>query len=834
MTNQPQGDDKSDRTIGAHTISEMPEPDGAVAQSRKHATTLIPSHQRFRVKRRQGEGGQGLVWIADDIELNREVAIKELRSLSPSVEEMERFKFEARITGYLNHPGVPPVHAMGVFEDGRHFYAMRLIEGKTLKQAIREFHQKFPYCADDQERTRELRKLLAALVNVCHTMRYAHSRQILHRDLKPSNIMLGDYGETLVLDWGLAKFGKLSPPYSAVYANSQHRNSGSAEDSDSSGARGTPYFMSPEQANGEWDEVNSRSDVYSLGATLYQLLSGKLPFVGATQAEVIESVKRGVQRSPREIDPRVPPELNAVCMKAMSLNREDRYASPGELASEIECWLSDEPLSSYREPGLMRLRRWLNQHQSAVAALAAVVTTGAVAVAIGFFLLAIQGRKLDKANRLASETLQQAEKIKDDARLQVVRILAVANNKRLSHYPGSELARIELLESVIAQLEQWCLEDPSDQVSRTELIGVLVRRSSLYRSVSAPGNARRDLESALRIISQLFESNQPELHSRLVLARLFCMRELGILLDQEYGPSVALAYLQPVKELVCKIYYAQPAHQEVRLAYASIQLQVADELKQLGRLAEAVDCLDKASSELDSLKYASLGELNVWLYNGPEVISILANEALLLQGEIACLFDDAKLASSYSKCVHRNGTIAFSMETASVQLLQMQARLVAIDAFIAGSLGDPWHDLNVLRSAAMTTASLASRVPDDRLLRHISAEMSLSLAEQEFRFGSLSKAESAVAFALDGFAAVDAEGKHESLRKDTWHLARAHRLQAEIAIEVGDIQKAQTHAFAARATLYDLPFGSSLHDDLYCEAMLIEQVIRIAQLVNQR
>jgi serine/threonine protein kinase len=233
------------------------------------AGTPIPAGARFRILRLHAKGGLGLVSVAHDDELNREVALKEIQECHADDQDSRaRFLVEAEITGRLEHPGIVPVYALGHYADGRPFYAMRLIKGESLKDVIERFHKATAHGRDPGEQTLELRQLLGRFIGVCQTIQYAHDRGILHRDLKPSNIMLGKYGETLVVDWGSAKaLGKKE--IASAEATLKPASGGDGSKTLPGSAIGTPAFMSPEQAAGRLDQLGSASDVYSLGATLY-------------------------------------------------------------------------------------------------------------------------------------------------------------------------------------------------------------------------------------------------------------------------------------------------------------------------------------------------------------------------------------------------------------------------------------------------------------------------------------------------------------------------------------------------------------------------------------
>jgi WD40 repeat protein/serine/threonine protein kinase len=364
---------------------------------------------RFQVLRPHARGGLGEVYVARDEELHREVALKQMQPRhADNASSRARFVMEAEITGGLEHPGVVPVYGLGKDPEGRPFYAMRFIRGTSLDEAIAQFHAAEGPARDPGERRLAFRGLLDRFVDVCNALAYAHARGVLHRDLKPANIMLGQYGETLVVDWGLAKpisrpegvprpdEGTLKPPAA-----------GTADETVLGTAMGTPQYMSPEQAAGRLDDLGPASDVYSLGATLYTLVTGRVPYEGADAAAVLEDVRKGDFLRPRQKVPSVPPPLEAICLKAMALDPRDRYQNPRGLADDIEHWLADEPVSVYHESPRERLGRWARRHQSSVlagaAALAAVVVIGGIA-----FFLVTQNR--NEAIRLANEKASLAER----------------------------------------------------------------------------------------------------------------------------------------------------------------------------------------------------------------------------------------------------------------------------------------------------------------------------------------------------------------------------------------------------------------------------------------
>jgi serine/threonine-protein kinase len=362
----------------AHVASEKhgppPEPD-----PNRTIPQPPPEKVRYRILRPHARGGLGEVFVAEDAELGRNVAVKEIQSrFAADAVSRERFVREAEITGGLEHPGIVPVYGLGTYADGRPFYAMRFIKGDNLKQATKLFHGQPGSSPSHRFDSIEFRQLLQRLIDVCNAVAYAHSRGVLHRDLKPGNIMLGKYGETLVVDWGLAKpavrAGNVGN--SGDEPTLMPRSGGESSATVAGQALGTPAYMSPEQAAGRWDELGPASDIYSLGATLYELLTGRVPFPDFD----LDAVQKGHFPPPRSVNPAVPRALEAVCLKAMALKSADRYAAAQEIAKEIERWLADEPVAARPEPLNARVRRWVRKHSRLVTAMGMALLVGVAAI----------------------------------------------------------------------------------------------------------------------------------------------------------------------------------------------------------------------------------------------------------------------------------------------------------------------------------------------------------------------------------------------------------------------------------------------------------------------
>jgi len=371
--------------------------------------SITSDGQRFRVLRPHARGGLGAVIVALDTELHREVALKTILDRhADDPTSRARFLLEAEVTGGLEHPGIVPVYGLGTYDSGRPYYALRFIKGDSLKEVIEHFHgEPGRVSAGSQSRTRSaktrganasplaFRQLLRRFLDVCDPVEYAHSRGVLRRDIKPGNIIVGKHGETLVVDWGLAKAqGRPDAGPSDERPLVPSLASGSSETLPGR-ALGTPAYMNPEQARGDLEHLGPRSDVYSLGATLYRLLTGKPPFEGDA-INVIEAVQRGAFQPPRSLVPSIDQALEAVCQKAMALDPADRYETPKALAEDVERWMADEPVAAYRESWVRTLTRWLTRHRTGVTAVGAAML---VALAGLGAVLGVQARTMGSARR---------------------------------------------------------------------------------------------------------------------------------------------------------------------------------------------------------------------------------------------------------------------------------------------------------------------------------------------------------------------------------------------------------------------------------------------------
>jgi serine/threonine-protein kinase len=596
----------------ASVLSSAPERRGAGAE------TLVPmsvgasssAGHRFRILRLHALGGLGAVFVAMDEELHREVALKEIQDRhADDPVSRTRFVLEAEITGALEHPGIVPVYGLGRHSDGRPFYAMRLIRGDSLKDAIAAFHSDSALQQNPGTRSLELRKLLGRFLDVCDAVEYAHRRGVLHRDLKPGNVMVGRYGETLVVDWGLAKAVGRDDPARAREEMTFVPNaaSGSAETRAGS-AVGTPAFMSPEQAAGDLDQLGAPSDVYSLGATLYCLLTGRPPFEGSDLEAVLWAVRRGEFPPPRQLDRSIDPALDAVCLKAMAQKPEERYESPKMLAEDIERWMADEPVSAWREPISRRAARWMRRHRTAVTASAAAALMALVGLSAVLLVKARDNVNLRAAYgrehlaNLALLAANEREKARFDLAMEAIQTFhtgvstdVLLKRKEFAELRGKLLGGARVFYDKLKDL----LESQTDRRSRDALAEAY---SEVGRLVSAIGSKRDALtayEQARAIREKLVAADPTSRYDRDKLAGN--LNNLGNLLRETDRRAEALAAYDRALAIEQALVNEYPQVEAYREQLGRILNNMSLQHRAAGHPTEALDLLDRSRATREAL-----------------------------------------------------------------------------------------------------------------------------------------------------------------------------------------------------------------------------------------
>ncbi len=452
---------------------------------------------RYRKLRPHARGGLGEVFVAEDAELHREVALKEIQEKhADDPASRNRFLLEAEITGGLEHPGIVPVYGLGTYADGRPYYAMRFIRGQSLKEALADFHTADKPGRDPSERSLAFRQLLRRFVDVCNAVGYAHSRGVLHRDLKPANVLLGPFGETLVVDWGLAKAGVRPRSDADEHEHTTDPTLRPAAGGDQCATRtgdimGTPIYMSPEQAAGRLDEVGPATDIYGLGATLFVLLTGHKPFEDAAPSTVLERVRRGEWQPPQRLKANTPAPLDAICRKAMALRPTDRYATALDLAADVEHWLADEPVRAYRVPWTVRLGRQARRHRTAVVAAAVFLASAVVSLSVSTVLIwreqratAAQKQRAEEQQRLAEDNYNLAR----DLSFQSI-VLIESSEAELAAAPSFQAVRKDILTTAARAFRRYLEQQPNDPELRR-------RTAEVYRYTAHFHNLANETEAA--------------------------------------------------------------------------------------------------------------------------------------------------------------------------------------------------------------------------------------------------------------------------------------------------------------------------------------------------
>ncbi len=450
------------------------------------ATLVPPASQRdtlrYTLTRLHAEGGLGKVWIAHDTDLNRDVALKEIKTAAAaSRDSSNRFLKEAQITGQLEHPNIVPVYELARRkEDDQPFYTMRFLRGQNLRDAIAEFHRQ--RAGKPPDRLELQRQLLEPFVKVCQAVGYAHSRGVIHRDLKPENVVLGAYGEVVVLDWGLAKI--IGEPDADSQESLEPRISLSVEANatETQGPMGTPAYIPPEQAEGRHGVVDMRTDVYGLGAILFEILTGRPPVTGSSVADVLRQVRAGNLRKAREVEPTVPRPLEAICTRALEHDRRNRYRRAEDLAEDVRRWLLDEPVSVYRDSLAVRLMRWGRKHRTVAASLAALLVTAVIGLSVGVVLVDRERERTkqqkqiaDKQREIASANAAQALHNLRLAQDAADGLLTEVADVDLAEIPQMEPVRLRLLEKAKGGYSQFLVQKGGDPLVRWGAARSLVR-----------------------------------------------------------------------------------------------------------------------------------------------------------------------------------------------------------------------------------------------------------------------------------------------------------------------------------------------------------------------
>ncbi|HTL56275.1 MAG TPA: protein kinase [Candidatus Limnocylindrales bacterium] len=408
----------------------LSEPDAALLPSPSEEIQIDGDSSLGRVSRYElleeiAHGGMGIVYRARDTALNRVVALKlMLAGQFAGAREVKRFRAEAEAAARLDHPNIVPIYEVGE-QDGRPFFSMKFMDGGTLTERLSTGGSPI-----------DLRQAAVLLAKIARAVHHAHQRAVLHRDLKPGNILLDQQGEPHVSDFGLAKCLDSTDGFTMTGA-----------------MLGSPSYMSPEQAAGHADQLTTASDIYSLGALFYQLLTGRPPFEAATPLATLEKVVRQEPRLPRTLRPGLDPDLETICLKCLEKEPARRFGSAEALAEDLERWLRHEPILARPAGALDRITKW-TQRNPGTAALVTLSSLAVLGLLVGQTIMSL---RLSRANTKAQATNERLARSVYESRWR----------------QADDAARADERGEAIARFSKFLRENPSDSTAAARLLSLL-------------------------------------------------------------------------------------------------------------------------------------------------------------------------------------------------------------------------------------------------------------------------------------------------------------------------------------------------------------------------
>jgi serine/threonine-protein kinase len=493
----------------------------------------------------------GVVYRARQVSLNRIVALKMIRNGQFAFpEEVQRFRLEAKAAANLDHPHIVPIYEIGEHA-GQHYFSMKLVEGGSLAQRILDFRMPFVDSRTGKDEggrvwirpeiDKRQSKIGSLMMQVARAVDYAHQRGLLHRDLKPANILIDAQGQPHITDFGLAKrLPPVSPSPGAAGQNSRLLRNDHGEPclTQSGIAVGTPNYMAPEQAGGPKKSLTTAADVYSLGAILYHLLTGRPPFRGETPLETLVEVLERDPTRPRSLCPWVDRDLETICLKCLDKDPAKRYSSARALAEDLERFLAGEPIQARPVTSSERFRRWCRRNP-ALASATGLTVLSLVAVAVVFMLLFInEGRhseELERKQRQTEEALKEARRHAKEAREQkqeaeesfrqahkaVDEFCIGLSTFRLNNLPGLQPLRKDLLEAGLKYYENFLKKRGDDPAITAELGKIYFRIANITCIIGSPTKALAAFERTVAIFQKVLRSDPANIPVEADLGRAY-------------------------------------------------------------------------------------------------------------------------------------------------------------------------------------------------------------------------------------------------------------------------------------------------------------------------
>jgi tetratricopeptide (TPR) repeat protein len=634
-------------------------------------------------------GGMGRIVAAEDRRLGRPVALKEL--IDPNEESITRFQREALITARLQHPGIVPVYEAGRWPSGEPFFAMKLVSGRPLDKVIAEL-----------ETLGERLALLPRLAAACDAIAYAHSQRIIHRDLKPGNVLIGDFGETVVIDWGLAKdldatdsFDSANRPMRTPRKSKPAIETASSTLTVAGSVMGTPAYMAPEQARGE--TVDQRADVFALGAMLYHVLAGSPPYNARTATDVIAAAALGKIVPLKDRVKRAPADLVAILDRAMAPSQAARYPSAGELAEELRRFLTGNLVEAHRYTPFQRVGRFVKKHRAAVTIASVAVVGFAVGGTLAVNRVVAERDRAEYENQIATTRKVAAERLIDYMFTHVQTQLTAIGRLDLMAGLGAEVKRYyDRLSKIPGGMPA---EDERRMAEAIELIG---------RAEHVSGKPDQALETWGEARSKLIaligdDKRGGTFRLRTMIAKLDF--ESAQIYEERGGGEKSHKFFEQARDEYDALGKEQPKSRDIMLEAATNRDELGDLLRHEGKIDQAFDEYTEAKTLRDRASSQGNGTVT------DEVMALSASHqklALIYQarGDSQLAIDEYKTALKL-----RESVLASAPDNIEVQKKVLD--VVEPTAQLESSLGDDNAAIEAYRSAIPVMEQLARRDPSN-------------------------------------------------------------------------------------------------------------------------
>ena len=776
---------------------------------------------RYELLERKFWGGMGEVWLARDRELNREVLLKQvLPQMANNPQSRGRFLREVRTGANLEHPGIVPVYDIGQHPGGQLFQVMRYFRPGSLHKKIAAYHLAHPDAIDELA----FRTLLGHFATACRAIDFVNSvgKGILHLDIKPQNIVTGEFGETQIIDWGLAQITdadmleKIHEESGTLASGSAHGHSGTRDSGGNSasldamprGLRGTPAYAAPEQWTGDPDVLSPRTDVYGLGATLFEILAGKAPF-NREMPTIREDVEIGNLH--REMKPWAPPALRAICRKAMAVKPGDRYATAAALADDIDRFLADEPVTAWPDPWRVRLWRFVKRHRTAVAAAGVLLATTTVALAIGNVLVA---RERDAKERARQEAVAQRDLAERNAAMTrgvIADFIETVADDQWGQIPGTGQLRLDAVKSVVDKFPDLIAQQPDNSDLKYDAALIYRRCANLYRVLGRLDEAKPRYDQSREIMNKLVAERAPKKHYTLGWIH-HLLDEAEVILRTD-GPQPSIATFREALEQAELAVKSFPNSPGPLWTLGRAEMDLADALVDAGSAAGGAE---KAATGVTHFEAAMArdGEDDEDIRYQTRLMASLA-AAVAANASFEAGRPDREMAEKADRwSAELSENLAGDPNVDYVRALALDewARVLGLDAATAAE-GE-----KVGEEAVAMLRALVAAAPYETNFRPALADILVDRGEKRL---AEEKAAEAATLADEALAAIAPLDKPTGAVEAKRCLAQAHALRGRAAKATGDAAAAKTHFKSASENYQAAVAGAPENEKLREEAAAI-------------